>query len=80
MTLYLKCSIFCEWANHLSSLKTQVSVKNVKSRDNDNTVPACLKGLGGRSNEIEEGALKTTECMYAQVYGLVLMVSEELSA
>lgn len=37
--------------------------KNIKSGDNDNTVPACLKVLRGRSSEILywEGASKTTK-------------------
>lgn len=54
--------------------------KNVKSRDNDNIVPACLKRMGGRSNEIlyKKGLWKPQSP--AQMYGFVLMVSEELSA
>ena len=37
--------------------------KNIKSGDNDNTAPACLKVLRGRSSEILywEGASKTTK-------------------
>lgn len=60
------------WISHFS--------KNVKKGDNENTAPACLKGLGRRSSEIlyVKGLWKPQNT--AQMYGFVLMVSGELSA